>query len=285
MSEASIIIGIHGLSNKPPEEDLRKGWRASILEGLARNCRVQLHDLPFELVYWRPWNYDEPIPADDNGEPYRPADGTGPLPTYEDGWRDEVVARALDVAARPLDWAKRHFGIGRLADSVLEHKLEDLALYYENQDKSRALREQLEQRLVAHSGKRIMLIAHSMGSIVAYDTLRKLGRRQPDAALHHLVTIGSPLGLPHVIDRIYQEKAALRTPSIVRRWTNFADRRDVVAFDVHLSDDYGANDAGVQVRDDLVVNGYEGTTGKANPHKSYGYLRAPEVSKVIRNFL
>ncbi|MEE2971213.1 MAG: hypothetical protein VX741_13915 [Pseudomonadota bacterium] len=39
-------------------------------------------------------------------------------------------------------------------------------------------------------------------------------------------------------------------------WKNFADRKDPVALDVHLSDDYGVNRRSVAVIDDLVYNGY-----------------------------
>jgi hypothetical protein len=37
----------------------------------------------------------------------------------------------------------------------------------------------------------------------------------------------------------------------------------------------------VQVRDDLVLNDYESST----LHKSYGYLRTPELSEHVRAFL
>lgn len=77
----------------------------------------------------------------------------------------------------------------------------------------------------------------------------------------------------------------MRTPTVVKRWTNFADRRAPVALDVHLADDYAPNDRGVQVKDDLVINNYVNQTGKANYHKMYGYLRAPELSEVVRSFL
>ena len=113
--------------------------------------------------------------------------------------------------------------------------------------------------------------------------LRALGREDPARVIDHFITIGSPLGLPHVKHKIYQENDLVRTPSVVRRWTNFADRRDPVAADVHLSGDYAPNNRGVEVRDDLVINGYKSPAGKANHHKSYGYLRAPEVSEAIRS--
>jgi hypothetical protein len=83
--------------------------------------------------------------------------------------------------------------------------------------------------------------------------------------------------------KIKKENPLVRTPSVVDKWTNFADRRDPVAIDVHLSGDFEANSNGVAVRDDLVINDYPGSP--PIHHKSYGYLRAPEVSDAIRNFL
>ena len=130
-----------------------------------------------------------------------------------------------------------------------------------------------------------MVIAHSMGSIVAYDVLRRLGRTDRDLRVDHLVTIGSPLGIPHVKLKIWQEIDMVRTPSIVRRWTNLADRRDAVAADPSLAGDYEANDRGVKVQDELVLNSYVGLTDKTNAHKSYGYLRTPELSRLIRSFI
>jgi hypothetical protein len=117
--------------------------------------------------------------------------------------------------------------------------------------------------------------------------LRNLG--QPDSGLRvpWFVTIGSPLGLPQVKLQVVAERAdgKLRTPTIVTRtWLNFADKRDPVAFDAHLADDYDANAAGVMVRDELVLNDYV-AAGKRNHHKLYGYLRAPEVSEHIQAFL
>ena len=100
------------------------------------------------------------------------------------------------------------------------------------------------------------------------------------------VTIGSPLGLPHVKARIREELDVRRihTPDVVTlSWVNFADPGDVVAIDPHLSDDYRDGNAhGVRVRDDLVANRYtyrEGGREVPNHHKSYGYLRVPEMAR------
>jgi hypothetical protein len=287
MESPYVIIGIHGLANKPEEATLRKWWMDSIVEGLKRNEGRTSTDLSFDIVYWRDWRYPQPVPDAENDERYEMAKGNGPLPTYKDGWIDEVLSGVKDVAATPLDWAKRYFGFDAIADEILRLKLEDLALYYDDSGKRTLLRKRFEDKVGQYlsQNKRVMIIAHSMGSIIAYDTLRRMGRENPAPRVEHFVTIGSPLGLPHVKAKIHQENDLVRTPSIVRTWTNFADRRDPVSIDTHLDDDFQPNDRGVRVRDDLVINGYRNGDDKANHHKSYGYLRAPEVSKMIRTFL
>ena len=130
-----------------------------------------------------------------------------------------------------------------------------------------------------------MLVAQSMGSIVAYDVLRDLGRTRPAMVIHHLVTIGSPLGMPYVLNRMRQEDPVVCTPSVVKRWTNQADRRDPIAIDVHLRDEYEPNEPKVAVEDALVLNTYRSPEGKRNHHKIYGYLRTPEFSQLVRSFV
>ena len=127
-----IIVGVHGLANKPSEPTLTNFWKKSILEGLKRNCGNTEQKVNLDVVYWADINYPKPIPHGKNDEPYARAPGRAELKTYQDGWRDEVFAGALSWAAKPLDWAKRHFG-GDLIDTVLAAKLRDLSRYYENE--------------------------------------------------------------------------------------------------------------------------------------------------------
>lgn len=285
MSGSYIVIGIHGLANKPEKALLETWWRSAIQEGLARNEGRTSGDIEFELVYWRDWRYPQAITEEENDEPYTEAEGEGPLPAYNQQFWDILRAEALDWVDTPLDWMKHFFGVGTIADVVLQAKLQDLALYYQDPSKREKLRVRLEETILRHKGKRILIAAHSMGSIVAYDVLRRLGRRDPELRIQHFITIGSPLGLPHVKYRVWQENDLVRTPSIVERWTNFSDRRDPVAADTHLYDDYQPNDKGTRVQDDLVINGYLRPDGNPNFHKSYGYLRTPELSKLLRGFI
>jgi len=278
-----MIIGVHGLANKPPTAQHEPDWVKAIVEGLKRNYNVTPPTINFRLVYWADVMYPSPLHPDE--EPYLAAEGTGPLQTYKDGWLDALRATVSSVGGNAWDAAKRWFGIDEVADVVLQLKLKDLARYYENVTIREKLRERLRSAIQEEQPKRIMIIAHSMGSIISYDVLRELGKAGSRLSIDHFITIGSPLGLPHVKGKIFEENQALRSPSVVQQWTNFADRRDPVAFDTHLGDDYEANDRGVTVRDDLIINSYKSPSGKTNYHKIYGYLRAPELSDIVRKFI
>lgn len=273
---SNVIIGIHGLSNKPPAETLQQGWEAAILEGLRINHGIGRVALNFVSVYWADVMYAQPDPDPDL---YREAKA-GAIKRYDEGWLDALRENAFDWGGDIIDAMKKYFGMDALADQVLNEKLKDLALYYEDHGKRSELRKRLADEILKNRDKRIMVLSHSMGTIIAYDVLRSMGKVNPRLIVDHFVTLGSPLGLPHVKYKIAQENHLVRTPSIVRKWSNFADKRDPVAVDVHLADDYKENDYGVRVEDDLVANDWGGLH-----HKSYGYLRTPEVSSVLKNFI
>lgn len=301
---SKIIVGIHGLANKPAKDRLKEFWKDSIREGLKKNCKWT-RPFAFELVYWADLLYKYQLHEDDwfdfdnlyNEEPYTA--GPDKLARYEGGRRDEIRAKASAKIGASLDWAKQHVGLDAAAEWVLTNKLKDLGFYYHEHRKigdrstpkkwvcaRQVLRDELKVVLHRHSRERIMLIAHSMGSIIAYDVLRDMEEEGEKVTIAHFVTIGSPLGLPHVKDKILAERDGARTPTVVTgTWTNYADRRDPVAIDTHLRDDFGKNERGVKVEDDLIDNSYRSPTNNANYHKSYGYLRAPELSERIKTFL
>ena len=52
MSAEGILVGIHGLENKPPRDEKRRWWRAAVVEGLQRNCGHDGGTFSFEFVYW-----------------------------------------------------------------------------------------------------------------------------------------------------------------------------------------------------------------------------------------
>ena len=186
-----------------------------------------------------------------------------------------------------------------VTDKVIHHFFSDLEAYYgENcvpaidQDCSAraSIQDRLIRKLEQYRGYRIMLIAHSMGSIVAYDVLTELGGKFP---VHTFITIGSPLGFPVIVGRIpaglgygnHPGSPKQRVPeNITNSWINISDIRDKIALDHTLGDDFGANSRGLRVKDIYVRNDYE-VDGDPNPHKSFGYLRAPEMAEIINGFI
>lgn len=276
MKSSKLIIGIHGLANKPDAATLAAWWEKSMVEGLNKNSRLPISSLDFLSVHWADVMYPNPDPEPDA---YREAK-EGDLQYYKDGWMDYVRSRILDAGGDFLDYMKDKLNMEDSAELVLKTKLPDLYRYYKEEAIRNELRGRLTKAINENRDRRLMVVAHSMGTIIAYDVLRELGREDSTLSIEHFVTIGSPLGLPHVKHMIARESPFIRTPSIVKKWSNLADRRDPVALDVHLSDDYEENYAGVRVKDDLVMNDWGGIN-----HKSYGYLRTPEFSDLLKTFI
>ena len=277
-----IVIGVHGLGNKPAADILYpQGWKKAMLEGMSLNENSVTTDFDFNGVYWASVNYPE---VDGDGETYRPA-VPGELKSYDEGFVEDVVQAVERAGGNILDWFKEKLNINNTADLILEKKLGDLHKYYSDAENYNHLTGLVMDEIAAHSDKTILLIGHSMGSIIAYDALRRLGRESSNVMIDHFITIGSPLGLPHVVAKCREKHGSIRTPTIVKRWTNFADRRDPVATDEHLRDDYKPNSAGVRVEDNLVLNDWRVESGVDIFHKSYGYLRTPEFSKVLAEFV
>jgi len=279
---ASMVIGIHGLKNKPAKDLLARWWAMSLQEGLQRNHGLA-SPLAFELVYWADIQYSAPIPEAEIDNPYFMAGGQGSLLRYGGSALDKVRAIAEKWGGRAIDKGKDLIGLSEHIDHILGIAFDDLRDYYREPDVRNRVRDRLARALQRHEDKRVCLIAHSMGSIIAYDVLRMLEQGVP--GIDHFVTIGSPLGLPIVTQHVREEFSNTTVPRQVRQWTNLADPGDKVALDCSLADDYRPTPGGIRVQDDLVHNGYVDRAGKNDQHNSYGYLRAPELSDVVRGFL
>jgi hypothetical protein len=279
---ASVVIGIHGLKNKPARDLLEKYWVASLQEGLQRN-RGLTSSLTFELSYWADIQYSAPIPEAELDNPYIKADGQGPLRRYDGSALDKVRAVAEKWGGRTIDKGKDLIGLSEQVDRLLGMAFDDLRDYYAKADVRNRIRDRLARALQRHEDKRVCLIAHSMGSIIAYDVLRTMEQKPP--AIDLFVTIGSPLGLPIVTQHIRGEFSKTTVPQQVRQWSNLADPGDKVALDCNLADDYRSAPGAVPVQDVLVHNGYVDRSGKNDQHNGYGYLRTPELSDILRGFL
>jgi hypothetical protein len=68
-----------------------------------------------------------------------------------------------------------------------------------------------------------IVVAHSLGTIIAYNVLSK--RTPRFSAVPLFVTLGSPLGMRTISSRL----RPIATPPAVAKWFNARDRRDVIA--------------------------------------------------------
>jgi hypothetical protein len=288
-----MIIGIHGLGNKPPRRLLEHWWEKAMREGFRNSGKSSLA-MDFELAYWadiihpeglRPWVRDTSHPLYEK-EPYRksPAGGSSNDPFFRRAI-NKLTEQGMESIFLDEDRSLKFKGLSNI---ILKNYFTDLNDYFNGDP---AIRTAIQNRLISTLDKRrqsdILLIAHSMGSIIAYDVLM-LGRT--DTAIDTLVTIGSPLGLPVIQSLILEQTPKegdrrLKIPSgIQKKWYNLADIRDHIALDSTLADDYPLGKGAAGIIDMEVYNDYV-IDGKSNPHKSYGYLRTPDMCGIIQNFI
>ena len=102
MAGSLVIIGIHGLANKPEAETLEGWWKDSILEGLERNQGRTSRMLSFESVYWADVLYAEPISADENKEE----------PLSDERLLEFLRDQGIEIARRTVAKYRKELGLG-----------------------------------------------------------------------------------------------------------------------------------------------------------------------------
>lgn len=304
---AKVIIAIHGLANKPPKNLLENWWKKAINEGLEEHIASNLGSVKFEMIYWADILSKRPLDplVTDKENPYYLKEAY--TPKTENFKQNELKTPSIFRNLMKKQFEKiflnsdLSINYSFLTDAFIHRYFSDLDIYYtkecENEKdlKCRAkdlIRKRFVQYLKKYKGDEILLLTHSMGSIIALDVLNIL---MPRLKIDTLITFGSPLGNPVIRSKIAIElkqrkirtkkNKILKTPNnITNNWFNFSDLNDTVAIYYKLADKYRANFRGVKVVDFLVQNDYE-INGEKNPHKSFGYLRTPEISYAIHDFL
>lgn len=298
-----VVIGVHGLGNKPPKYLLEKWWKDAIEEGFGNNDAK--NDLPkFELVYWADILYDKPLDKWEKDikspyyldEPYKksPKSTVAKDNSFQQDLNDFLSTQLNRIFLNE----DKSLNYGFITDFILHNFFKDLEAYYAEKCKDEddvtckakdLIRTRLIEAINKYKGYEIMIIAHSMGSIVAFDVLTFL---LPETTIRTLVTVGSPLGLPFVVSKIASEykkhpnghSYMATPPGVIGNWFNLADIHDKVALNYKLNDDFVSNSHGVAPIDLMIVNDYE-INNRKNPHKSFGYLRTPEMSKILYDFI
>lgn len=291
------------MRNKPPAAILKRWWKKSIEEGLIRSGYPCV-PFRFEMIYWADLMHEVPldprIKDPQNPQyveyPYVPSEKRElPKPNLKRKKMLDLIEREMDRVFLNDDGT---INFESVADKIIHRFFRDLDIYFchhcaapafVNAEAQKTILDRVARVLKKHRRKQIMLIGHSMGSIIAYDALTC---RVPDVEIDTLVTAGSPLGLPPIMAKLLKQKdtrtrssgAPVTPENIKNHWYNLSDLNDKVALNYSLSDDYQPNSRGVAPVDKIVVNDYE-YMGKKNPHKSYGYLRTVEMAEIFYDFM
>ena len=290
---SKIIIGIHGLGNKPKEELLKKWWKASIDEGLNNIGKTNI-SYQFEMIYWADILNDKPLDEHETDEDSKYFLKEKYFPGKKDfvahkvelkSFVDQFLYNQFDKLFNDEDFAKNH---EMIVEFIVKRYFREIGIYYSKDDDLKDYRQIIMYRILEtlkkYEKEEIFLIAHSMGSIIIYDILTLLA---PHIKINKLITIGSPLGLPIIIDKIKSDTNTdekPKTPQNVLQWINMSDKEDKIAIKSNLNEYYAPNNNGVSPTNIFITNNYE-IDGQRNPHKSYGYLRTQQFSEILYQFL
>lgn len=288
------ILYVPGKHPKPSPAEHREQLLRCLVHGVGRadpDVAQQLADTPdaFTLVSWNTLYYgaDEPL---------------GP----DRAWIDALLTRTgptEDEVREALSWRRKNarvmvsiadllpFLIPLLPDPAVKGAIQETERYFSNFGGiGGRIREQLKAPLreMLARGERILVIGHSMGSVIAYDALWELwhveGRRE---RIDAFLSLGSPLGMRFAQRRLLgaRERGTRRYPGNIPRWLNIAAEGDLTALDPTVADDFapmlafGQTDKITDI-DSGIFNYFRNDEG-LNVHRSYGYLVNPRVGEVI----
>jgi hypothetical protein len=309
------VTFIHGISNKPPAPDLLRIWRQT-LAGAATPLPLGDLGVTSSLVYWADLLYDPPdsdVAAHEGVLENTPAaiDGSGdaPPPQPQSPEQAEFIARlratlagepevevagagpgpALAASPRqgtlervPLPWFLKQRVMNAFLRDV-HHYLFDIEYGPPGRPAVRiqqVIRRRFLDALCEPAVSRPhVVVSHSMGTVIAYDCLKRL---DGCATIDGLITIGSPLGLDEIQDKLtpgWSRAEGFPSATVTGGWTNLFDRLDpVCGFDPQLASDYG-RPAGAAVEDIPVQN--EGTWR----HSASKYMRQPAFGAALERML
>jgi hypothetical protein len=266
-----IIVYVHGNGNKVREELLKLQWDLALFGRDAGSDS--------RMAYWAPLLHPQPMPDPEFDEAEQPAPeaaaeaAVAAAPPELEGYArgmayraDAIVAgeeleAAAGAEALPLPRSLRK----RLFEQLVKVTFEDVHAYFfrDYAERMRAV----VRSAIAGIDEPFVVVAHSLGTIIAYDVLREEASRGLEIPL--FVTIGSPLAVQEIQDLVTQP---LDVPAGVRAWLNASDFRDVVALDHDIRPEYAPPE---RCTDVMVTN------SSANHHGAREYLAAPAVRDAI----
>ncbi|MFH8681254.1 serine peptidase [Streptomyces lydicus] len=244
-SQRLRIVAVHGVGYHTPRvavDQVRRNQSALWAQHLANGLQLPATRFDLDFAYYAPLlNAGPPVQGVADAEELR-----DPLAKeLMAAWLDElgapkpVAQGALTLPLRyAASWVAEKFSLdGRLTQLFVRLFFQEVATYLRADDDEVRLeaREEVAARIAEHRPR--VVIAHSLGTVVTYEALHA----HPELDVQLLLTLGSPLALPHsVFPRLVPRPVGPSTPLGVRpagvaRWVNIADPGDPVAIPPRLA--------------------------------------------------
>jgi hypothetical protein len=293
---ARHVVFIPGMNPKPPAHIHRAVLWRCLTAGAVGEDGVAASDLAvleqdFHIAGWNHLYYGRD--ADINPELPWVAEmlvGKAPPPAPPcDAWRMRLRRMVYTLGdAMPML-------IKLAADTNARGLMVETSRYFEDKDGvATGIRRYVKSVLkpLFESGAEVMVIGHSLGSIIAYDVLWELTWQDGVPwRVDHLLTLGSPLGMSYVQRRLrgHGERGVRRYPGGILHWTNVSAEGDLTALDRGLRDDFHP-----MLRLGLVheITDYKQgihtlfrTADGPNPHRCYGYFFNSVVARMITGWM
>jgi hypothetical protein len=295
MTVRPLILYIPGLLPKPEPRQHRDALFRCLIAGIRRYDEHMALDIAanlhcFDVVSWTYDFYREyrdfATDADSVDELIDQDRATRRDLAEARSWHRRFVRRLFMLA----DFLP--FLIPHVANERMDMHLRDLHRYVRNRnDIADHVRQILKMPLrAAHeTGRPICLLAHSMGSVIAYDALWQMSHEDDDEAeVDLLATMGSPLGQRYIQKRLLggAEFGERRYPRNIRQWVNLTAVGDLTAIDPTLADDFAemASLGLVERIDDLRLDNWFRLDGELNAHAEYGYLANGKTARLVANW-
>lgn len=305
---AKKIIFIHGRAQKPDKDSLQALWYEAIEHGLQRDCGDSSSLQAFKDVDKRFVYYGElsnTLLEKPTEDPASRQQALSELKKYKTSQFNKTtynkVSKIGFLKEVLADTFSSLFGKLGVAETLITKVAPDMAQYW-NEDtyfgSDVRYRLMVELKEALDNQDDVMIVSHSLGSMISYDVLWKLSHYGEyrhdygaDKKVNLLLTLGSPLGDENVKDRLKGNnlKDENKYPLNIQQWINISAEDDFISHDSKIRNDFKD-----MLKLDLIPGGMKDIhpvynlnirNGKSNPHASIGYLINPKFITVLDEWL
>jgi hypothetical protein len=277
--EALRILGVHGVKNYQPglnprqaAERLAGWWRSAICMGLAlpKECA---HVAIIDVAYYAQHLHLSVVQGDEDPGALDPE-----VQQLIVAWAkvcgapEEMAQGRLAAPARAaVEWIAQKYGLEHRPTRILTTTFfREVQTYFTDPERREAAVADVAEAI--QCTRPDVVIAHSLGSVVAYEALWAY----PEQPVDLLLTIGSPLAMPDIVlNRLSVHEGPRRRPPGVAKWINIADPGDFIA----------VPKGGIGANFRLVAADLTDAIGAFSFHQVTKYLRCGATSGVLASYL